>query len=438
MRSVRSAAACAGACAVLGLFSRSSVEAYRLIQPNPEHADVRTVGGVEPAGEVRGLWVKSATLTSPASIETMVRAAVTGGFNTLLVQVRARGEAYYRSTIEPRASDLDAQPASFDPLATTLQAAKAAGLRVHAWVNVNFVASAKSLPHSRDHVITRHPEWLMVPRALSATLRAIDVRSPGYIGPLVRWTRTAADEGQTEGLYLSPITEASREYTASVIGEIAAKYAVDGIHLDYARFPNDAFDYSAAALNEFKAARVPLMAAGERQRLERLAVTTPAIWANMYPDAWAEFRRDRMTRLVTRLSAVARAARPDLVVSAAVAPNGADARDRVLQDWPGWANARLLDVICPMAYTTSLDEFTALITGAAKLAEGRASVWAGIGAYRLPVADAADHVRAARRVGAAGVLLFSYDSLTTADSRSTNYFAELKRLLLAPTDSRSR
>jgi uncharacterized lipoprotein YddW (UPF0748 family) len=388
---------------------------------------------------VRGLWVKSATLTSPASIETMVRAAVTGGFNTLLVQVRSRGEAYYRSAIEPRASELDAQPASFDPLATTIDLARKEGLRVHAWVNVNFVASAKTLPHSRDHVITRHPEWLMVPKALSATLRVIDVRSPGYIGPLVRWTRTAVDDGQTEGLYLSPISEASREYTASVIGEIATKYAVDGIHLDYARFPSDNFDYSAAALSEFKATRVALMSAAERQRLERLAVTTPAIWANMYPDAWADFRRDRMTRLVTRLTAVARAARPDLVVSAAVAPNGADARDRVLQDWPGWVNARLLDVVCPMAYTTNLDEFTSLVTGVARVAEGRASVWAGIGAYRLPVADAADHVRAARKVGAAGVLLFSYDNLTAVDSRSTNYFAELKRLLLAPTEpNRSR
>jgi len=422
MRLTRFLILCACACAVLG----GSLGA-------------RTIAPPDSAEDVRGLWVKSGTLASRAGIETMVRAAVSGGFNTLLVQVRSRGEAYYRSAIEPRASELDAQPVTFDPLATTLELAKAAGLRVHAWINVNFIASAKTLPHSRDHVISRHPEWLMVPKALSATLRAIDVRSPGYIGPLVRWTRAAVDNAQTEGVYLSPVSEASREYTASVVGEIASKYAVDGIHLDYARFPNDAFDYSAAALSEFKATRVSLMSPTDRQRLDRLAVATPAIWANMYPEAWADFRRDRMTRLVTRLTAVARAARPDLVVSAAVAPDGADARDRVLQDWPGWVHARLLDVICPMAYTTSLDEFTALVTSAAKLADGRASVWAGIGAYRLPVGDAADHVRAARKVGAAGVLLFSYDSLSTVDSRTTNYFVELKRLLLAPPEiDRSR
>src|SRR5512134_3783003 len=68
------------------------------------------------AEDVRGLWVLRTSLTSADSIQTMVRAAASGGFNTLLVQVRGRGEAFYRSDLEPRASDLDRQPAAFDPL----------------------------------------------------------------------------------------------------------------------------------------------------------------------------------------------------------------------------------------------------------------------------------------------------------------------------------
>src|SRR5579872_6535259 len=92
--------------------------------------------------EVRGLWVLRTSLTSPGSIENVVRTAQANGFNTLLVQVRGRGEAYYQSAIEPRAMELDGQPASFDPLALTLQLAHRAGLRVHAWINVDLVSSA--------------------------------------------------------------------------------------------------------------------------------------------------------------------------------------------------------------------------------------------------------------------------------------------------------
>src|SRR5579872_5569511 len=89
--------------------------------------------------ETRALWVLRSSLTSPASISTLVHTASQQGFNTLLVQVRGRGDAYFVSALEPRAGDLSHQPASFDPLATVLAEAHQAGLRVHAWVSVDLV-----------------------------------------------------------------------------------------------------------------------------------------------------------------------------------------------------------------------------------------------------------------------------------------------------------
>ena len=78
----------------------------------------------------------------------MVRGRRAAGFNTLLVQVRGRGDAYYRSTLEPRAAELAARPASIRS-PSTIDAAHAAGLRVHAWVAVNLVSSASTLPARR-------------------------------------------------------------------------------------------------------------------------------------------------------------------------------------------------------------------------------------------------------------------------------------------------
>ena len=77
------------------------------------------ISPVHAQDEVRALWVVRTTLTSPAAIATMVAAAKNGGFNTLLVQVRGRGDAYFQQGIEPRPAALAAQPA-FDPLATTI------------------------------------------------------------------------------------------------------------------------------------------------------------------------------------------------------------------------------------------------------------------------------------------------------------------------------
>src|SRR5262245_22533203 len=91
--------------------------------------------------EVRALWVTRASITTPAAIAAVVESARTSGFNTLLVQVRGRGDAYFTSTLEPRADALAGQAADFDPLAEVIAQAHAQGLHVHAWTNVDLIAS---------------------------------------------------------------------------------------------------------------------------------------------------------------------------------------------------------------------------------------------------------------------------------------------------------
>ena len=357
--------------------------------------------------QTRALWVTRTTLTSPESIRQMVEAAQAGGFNTLLVQVRGRGDAYYNGTIEPRAAELAGKPA-FDPLATVLADAHAAGLQVHAWVAVNLVSSSVTLPASRDHVIYREPEWLMVPRELAAEMKKIDLRSPAYIGRLARWTR--AHTSIVEGLYTSPLHPAAQEHTAAVIGEIAAKYPVDGIHLDYVRFPNEDFDYSAAALEEFKAAITPDLTDRERREAVAREALDPAAYPNLFPERWNDFRRSRLTSLVIKIRTAVKTARPGVVVSAAVVPDAQQAFTSRLQDWRGWIDQSLLDVICPMAYTIEPDVFQKQIA-AARAYAGSRPVWAGIGAYQLSPAQTLTHIAAANKLGVAGIILFSYESL---------------------------
>ena len=112
----------------------------------------------------------------PESITAMVRLAAGSGFNTLLVQVRGRGDAYYASRLEPRAEALTGQAAGFDPLALTVSLAHERGLRVHAWVNVNLVSSGSG-PAERAHA--RHlPASRVADGAAAARLRALAHRHP--------------------------------------------------------------------------------------------------------------------------------------------------------------------------------------------------------------------------------------------------------------------
>ena len=377
--------------------------------------------------ETRALWVTRTTLSSPDAIRQMVRAAAAGGFNTLVVQVRGRGDSYYSGSIEPRASELAAKPA-FDPLATVLEDAHSAGLKVHAWIAVNLVSSSVALPASRDHVIYRAPEWLMVPLELAAEMKKVDVRSPAYIGRLARWTR--AHSAEVEGLYTSPVHPGAQAHVAAVVGELVQNYAVDGIHLDYVRFPNESFDYSPAAIELFKTTILPGLTDRERREAAARELLDPAAYPNLFAGRWDEFRRSGLTELVVKVRTAVKAARPDTIVSAAVVPDARQAAESRLQDWRGWLDQSLLDVLVPMAYTTDGQLFRQQVAAAREYA-GDVPVWAGIGAYHLAPAQTLQHVATARKLGAAGIVLFSYDALT-APPNSAGSLSELGRAVFGP------
>jgi uncharacterized lipoprotein YddW (UPF0748 family) len=381
---------------VLGVCGLAAAVAATLIYSNLSAAAV--------ADETRALWVLRASLTSPDSIATLVRTAKEQGFNTLLVQVRGRGDAYYASALEPRAADLARQPLTFDPLAALLADAHASNIRVHAWIAVNLVSSAVDLPASSDHVIARHPEWLMVPRPIAQQIARMDPINPGYVGTIARWTRSQLET--VEGLYASPILPEAARHVRQIVDDLARRYDLDGVHLDYVRFPNAQFDYSRQAIAAFRADLSPRLAPAERAQADADAVDDLFAYPDRFPAEWKTFRRARLTGLVAGVRQALHSVRPTAVLSAAVAPDAQEAAEDRLQDWRGWLAAGLVDAIAPMAYTQDASRFADQIAAAREIA-GTHAVWAGIGAYRLAPAQSIENIQAARRLGAAGFVLFS-------------------------------
>ena len=263
-------------------------------------------------GEMRGVWVVRTALASPESVDAVVDDAARAGLNALFVQVRGRGDALYRSAIVPRSEVLQAQPADFDPLARVLSRARARGLQVHAWINV-LLAGGFAVPLPAGHVAALHPEWLMVPR--SAAARALEAR-PAELLALIEARR----DPDAEGLYLSPSVPEAAAHLEAVVRELVGAYAVDGLHLDFIRYPARDYDYSRAALTAFRARR------GRGWLLDAPEAD---------PAGWAAHRGAALEALVGRLARTARAARPSIVISAAVVPEAAAMRDKG-QAWPGW------------------------------------------------------------------------------------------------------
>jgi len=348
---------------------------------------------VPAPAEMRGLWVVRTALVSPASVDQVVDDAQRAGFNALFVQVRGRGDAFYRSDLVPRSDLLADQPARFDPLARLIDRARARGLQVHAWMNMLLCAGfGRILP--AGHVAGLHPEWIMVPR--SAARAALVANGQELIALVARNSTPDA-----EGLYLSPSSLEVGDHLEAVVRELLRSYPVDGLHLDFIRYPGSEYDYSRAALDGFAARLGP---SGDRLELTERA-----------PGEWASYRRDVLTALVDRLSRAARGQRPRLLVSAAVTADEAQAFALRFQSWPEWISRGSIDAVCPMAYSADSRIFSVQIRDARERAGSSRPVWAGVGAYRLDVRGVIEKVRLARSAGAAGVVIFSHESLRPED-----------------------
>ncbi len=375
-----------------------------LVRPHPRPA---------PA-EVRALWVVRYTLSKPDSVKAMVRRAHDAGFNTLIVQVRGAGDAWYDSRWEPRPDTLRARP-RFDPLALAIREAHKRGMAVHAWLNTVYLASMDRPPADSGHFYNLHPEVLAVPYPIARELYGMDPHDPQYRQKLLDWSKTARD--RVEGVYASAAAPEVKEHLYSVWMDVLDKYDVDGLNFDYVRYPAPEYDYSRVALQGFRRWLLPQLPDSVRERFTKLEATDPLVLADSFPARYADFRRQQVTEVVERIYYGVKKRAPDVIVSADVFGNATDAYEKRYQDWTEWLRRGILDVAAPMAYTPNTDNFRQQIRTAVE-AGGGARVWAGIGAYRMPVAGTVEKIKVARELGAKGFVLFSYDGAVRKSERN--------------------
>ncbi len=336
----------------------------------------------EPA-EFRGAWITawSSGYLTPAEVDATIAAAKKAKLNALFIQVRKNGDAYYTSATEPRGDNI---APDFDPLADVIQKAHAHGIQVHAWINTLRIWGSKGVPTNPLHVFTRHPEW--VNKTCDGASRA------------------------SEGLYLDPGIPEVREYLSSVVQEIAWKYNVDGIHLDYIRYPGKNWGYSELALNSYR----------------------PPLECAVRPEAddhrWLGWKRDQVTELVSLIRQSVKSIKPAALFSAATVAWGDCPEDytrcssyaSLCQDWRRWTNEGLIDGACPMVYkddskSKSAAEFRKWLLGYSKWA-GDVPVYVGIDIHTNQVPQTVRQIQAARKSGLHGFMLFSFNTTPKRDA----------------------
>jgi len=295
-----------------------------------------------------GVWVVRNALHSRSEWDLALANVERLGCRRVYLQVSGRWDAYYPSAVFPAPA---AAPQGWDdPLSLALEEAHARGLEVHAWVNALLAWSAPEPPPDPVHVFRRRPDWFVTGpggRSMRALSRA-ELDRMGLTG---------------EGWFLDPARPGVRTELRRFLLELATRYAVDGVHLDYIR----------------------------------------------YPSAWKPPGGEQeVTRLVELIGADLRAVRPGMVLSAAVMPRPEEALRSFGQDWETWLARGLVDEVVPMVYRDTPNGVVGMVQ-AYPASVPRERVWVGVRIDRL---DPSEYREATRRLagdGVAGAVLFSHN-----------------------------
>lgn len=276
------------------------------------------------ASEMRGIWVSTVLNLDYPSVKTTDAAKLKAeadeildnvkkmNMNTVFLQVRPCGDAFYDSEIFPWSSYISgtqgtAPSGGFDPLDYWVSAAHERGLELHAWIN--------------PYRITRggDAEW----NALSAENPA----KGDYADCVVKYS-----DGN---YYYDPGNPESIELIVKGAVEIVNNYDVDGIHMDDYFYPGTSFNDD----------------------------TSWNAYGSGYSDR-ADWRRDNVNKLVAELDSQLHKADPDISfgispqgiwANSSTMPNGSatkgsEAYTQKFADCLAWIKAGSIDYIAPQIY----------------------------------------------------------------------------------------
>ena len=309
--------------------------------------------------EFRGLWIATVAnidwpsrtgLSAPAAqaeLTSILDMARNTGLNAIVLQVRANGDALYRSSLEPWARALTGTQGSdpgWDPLEFAITEAHARGIEVHAWFNP-FRAGNLSDSARMDarHFAKRRPDLARI-----------------YCSQL--WFEPSASDVHDQAI--------------SVVQDVVRRYNVDAVHMDDFFYP-------------YPDTKCPNLDFPDSADYARYRSTGGALIK-------ADWRRDNINRFVERLYRDVHTVNATTRVGISpfgiwrpgnpIGVTGLDAYADIYADSRLWLQRGWVDYFAPQLYwslTSTGQNFTSLLDWWTAQNTMRRHLWPGLAAYRV-------------------------------------------------------
>lgn len=317
------------------------------------------------AQELRGAWIHSPFGTADWGWDRTVRTLAENGFNALFANLSWTVSADYPSEVAVAPAGLVAPDGTVrDCLQECLDACRKYGVQLHVWVVVCNMGEHTPLAKRQE------------------------LRDAGL---------TQVDSKGVVSDYLAPQLFENQQLVKNALYELAKKYPIDGVHLDYIRYPLGEYDCSPRARADFE------------KFLGKEVTSWPK---DILPGGglrkeYRQWCRDNVTKFVEIARKAVKEANPSVQFSVAVYGFWKGARESVAQDAAEWVDKGLVDFLCPMNYSGLPGDAAMWLGQQLASVNGRVPVYSGLANYMCEdVSALVDEIEGARALGADGFICF--------------------------------
>lgn len=359
---------------------------YELDQARRLLAQARVMATPSARVEGRAIWLDRGSIVDtrgPQGLRKLINRLADAGMNVIYFETFNAGYPVYPSQILPQNPLIE----NWDPLAVALEEAHKRGIELHAWVWCFAVGN------------TRHNGLVGKPPPYAGPV----LEEAGLMGEALRMASGSNLPPRQTEFWLSPASRRGRAFLLSVYQEIVSRYAVDGLQLDYIRYPFQRV-WEQAGYEDASRVRFAQETGVTIDRLNDASLKAFIAW-----------KTHQVNTFTQEVSQTLRAIRPSIRISAAVFPMARAERIMAIQqDWETWIAQGWVDALNPMIYTSSRRLFQGAVTRILGDAHQKAFVYPGVAIFRLDADEMLGHLAAIREQGGMGSTLFAFAQLDSA------------------------
>ena len=340
--------------------------------------------------ELKGVWVRPVQ-KSESEVEHTLDEMAQLGINTIFLETYFHGKTIFPSEVM-KSYGFEGQNKNFrgyDPLSAWIRGAHKRDMKLHVWFESFYIGN--NLPQEDAYnILAIKPAWGNRNKANSESNQPV------------------AHMSEHRGYFIDPANPEVVDFLVKLILEICAKYDIDGVNLDYVRYPLSAkssssnyeasnWGYTPYAREEFK----------KIYGVDPIKINSnTAMW-----NKWDNYRQERISRYVASVKDAIKDR--GVMLSTVVFPDYKSSLETKQQNWQRWSSYGYVDALTPLILTADYNLANSMLEEMKRKTSSKTKIYPGlfVGFMEGESEDLLKQIHIIRNQNLQGIVLFDWAHL---------------------------